>query len=244
MRVLVLICLAVATVAVCLCGKKLKYHQPILIGLAVALMVVAFGIIKRDRSHPDLSQTPIYERSVGYALGQAAAEAFPKGGELLVVRLRFDKPWARIKADGYVDGLQQGLRGTSLEIAGVEPESIFPGAYMGLDEPVIPLPELMGLLEEYPDVVGIISFCGFPGVKLGQLPEEVPPLFVAGTHTLRHGQWLQSGRAMAMVVGRPDVEGDVDLSGRTPLSEVFESINYLVTADNLKDVARAMRAPP
>jgi hypothetical protein len=184
---------------------------------------------------------PVYERSVGHALGQAAAAALPGGGELLVIRLRFDKSWAQKKADAYVEGLAQGLEGSSLTIAGVEPESVFPGSAGGMDDPDIPLPELMTLLEKYPDVVGVVSFCGFPKVSLGDLPEQVPPLFVAGTHSLRQANWILSGRVVAMVIGRPDVDGEVDLSPQRPLEDVFASLNYLVNKDNLRDIARTLR---
>jgi hypothetical protein len=235
----------VLVAGVAFCFRKSLQNQPLLVVLLIVLVLgVAARTMIRDRSHPELSRTPIYERSVGYALGQAAAQALPDGGELLVVRLRFDKPWAKIKADGYVDGLKEGLKGSRLKIAGVEPKSIFPGAYIGFDVPTIPREALMALLErEYSNVVGIVSFCGFPEGRLDDLPEDVPPLFVAGTHSLIHGNWLTTGRAAAMVVGRPDVQGEVDLSGRTPLPEVFDDLNYLVTADNLQDIVREMRSP-
>ena len=51
-------------------------------------------------------------------------------------------------------------------------QPLFPGASGGMDDPNIPLPALMELLEKYPDVVAVVSFCGFPDVLLNNLPEE------------------------------------------------------------------------
>lgn len=242
MNVLLVVCLVAVTGGAWAFRENLR-KQPALVAVLIGVVVLlAVGSLVKDQTHPDLKGAPVYERSVGYALGQAAVNAFPDGGEILVIRLRFDKSWAKAKADGYVAGLEQGLDGSGVKVAGVEPKSIFDGAYVGVDDPTIPMPELMALLRKYPDVDAVVSFCGFPDVSLKELPPEMPPLLVAGTHSLRHGKWLQQGKAIAMVITRPDVEGDVDLSKGRPLNEVFDDLNYLVTADNLTDIARQLRA--
>ena len=232
----------VALIGVLVNRKKIPNYGVVAGGLAgLALVLSLFRLTSGSQVHPDLRAPPVYELSVGHALGKAAVKAFPGGGDLLVIRLRFDKSWARDKADAYVEGLERGIEGSSLRNAGVEPESIFPGAAGGMDDPDIPMDDLLALLEQYPDVVAVVSFCGFPKVSLKDLPDHVPPLLVAGTHSFRHGRWLTSRRAVAMVMGRPDIEGDIDLSRKQPLEEVFASLNYLLTPDNVEEMAHKVR---
>ena len=166
MNLLLVVCLAAVAGGAWKFREPLR-KQPVVPGVLIVLVVgVALASLLKDTTHPDLKKAPVYERSVGYALGQAVANAFPDGGDVLVIRLRFDKSWAKAKADGYVAGLEQGLKGSGIKIAGVEPKSVFEGAYLGLDDPTIPMPELKTLLTEYPDVNAVVSFCGFPDVSL------------------------------------------------------------------------------
>lgn len=221
--------------------EKLEEYRWVVVAVTVVAVLLAARAVFKDNTHPDLLRTPVYERSVGHALGRAAVNAFPDGGKLLVIRMRYPKEWANRKADGYVDGLKKGLDGSKLRIAGIEPDQPLPEAVSGLDEPSIPMPKLLAYLETYPDIVGVVSFFGFPQVSLADLPESVPPLLVAGSHRFGHGKWVQSGRVVAMVAPRPDVEGELDLSEKRPLEDVFRSLCYLVTADNLMEIAVELR---
>lgn len=222
--------------------RSIPNYPVVAVALAGLAVLLALGRLAGGGGvHPSLREPPVYERSVGHALGQAAVAAFPDGGDLLVIRLRYEKAWARAKADAYVEGLEQGIKGSGLRIAGVEPEAVFPVAVGGMDEPSIPMADFMALLERYPGVVGVVSFCGFPLVSLEELPDSVPPLLVAGIHHLRHGRWILADRVVAMVVGRPDVWEDVDLSPKRPLEEVFASLSYLVTRENVHEIAGRLR---
>ena len=89
----------VALIGVLVNRKKIPNYGVVAGGLAgLALVLSLFRLTSGSQVHPDLRAPPVYELSVGHALGKAAVKAFPGGGDLLVIRLRFDKSWARAKA--------------------------------------------------------------------------------------------------------------------------------------------------
>ena len=86
MMTLLVIAILIALVLVLVYRKAVPNYQVVAGGLAAAALLVALGRLTSGSGvHPDLKAPPVYERSVGHALGQAAAKAFPNGGELLVI---------------------------------------------------------------------------------------------------------------------------------------------------------------
>jgi hypothetical protein len=206
----------------------------ILGALAIAVAVVRMTRVSREQAR---SPSNILARSMGYMLGRTAVEAFPDGGEVLVVQSHLNTPRFQVMHEAERAGLEQALKGSSLRVAAVEPANREEEGVSILEleaAMAIPYEDFQSYLRSYPDVLVIISFTGLPDIAIDELPEDAPGLLVYGTYDLEQcAPWLRGGKLLATVCYRPDADWAALPEPDDTEETAFNRWHVLVTPENL-----------
>lgn len=187
------------------------------------------------------------QEAIGYRVGRAVAEAFPQGGEVLVLLDDWsDVPPRQGRNAARWNGLRRALSTANLRAVLVAhaPASDAEADEMRLEWPQrgVPAARLRVWCAERPSAVAVASFVAVDAAALAAGNHGLPALFCAvvpeGADWRR---WLQRGEVRGVVLTRPDFRWE-DVAGENAGWErVFEACCIWASAETLRQLPAELR---
>ena len=222
-----------------------------LLGLLAVASLGSAAIVWRRPQQEVARQVARIERvheAIGFALGQAVAQTFPQGGDVLVLLpgLPANFPKSGMGAS-QVKGLQAGFGRVSLHAVpvGSPATSAAEAQEMQADWSLhgIPLAKINEWFVARRGAVAVVAFTVVGAGSQRPLPTQIPPLFASGSPILAAGSgdqnlwldWVRPGGLEAVVISPSGFDwGQAAAPGSLP--EVFQKCCEIVTPDNVAKV--------
>lgn len=215
--------------------------------LVVACLGMAVAVWLRPRREI-ARQVARFERvheAIGFELGRAVAQAFPQGGDVLVLLPGLPAKFPKSGVDAaQVKGLQAGFGRGNLHAVpvGYTPASADEAQEIQADWPRrgIPIEKINEWFAVRRGAVAVVAFTAVGTGPHRRLPTQIPPLFASGTPILGTGSgdhdlwldWVKPGGLEAVVVSASGFDlAAAAASGSLP--EVFHKCCELITPDNV-----------
>ena len=217
-------------------------------GLLLVLALASLGVVVAVWRRPQqevarrTSQIERVHEAIGFELGHAVAQAFPQGGEVLVLLPGLPGKFP----DGglgvaEVRGLRTGFGPANLRAipVGHSPASAEEAMEIQSDWPSRGVPfELIN--EWYAAQRGAVAVVAFTIVGTGprgRQPPQIPPLFLLGAPVMEANwlDWVKPGAVEAVVLNRSSFDWEAAASPSS-LTEVFQNCCELITPANVAAV--------
>ena len=223
-----------------------RAFNALLAALAVASLGSAVVVWQRPQREVarQIARIERVHEAIGFALGRAVAQAFPQGGDVLVLLpgLPVKFPKSGVGA-AQVKGLRAGFGRDNLHAVpvGYTPASADEAQEIQADWPLrgIPLEKVNEWFVARRGAVAVVAFT-VVGTGPHRLPAtQIPPLFASGTPILGTGtgdqalwlDWVKPGGLEAVVVS-PGFDW-ATAAAPSSLPEVFEKCCELITPANV-----------
>jgi len=215
--------------------------------LAVASLGAAVLVWRRPQQEVarQIAQMERVHEAIGFTLGRAVAQAFPQGGDVLVLLpgLPAKFPKSGVGA-AQVKGLQAGFGRDNLRAVpvGYAPASADEAREIQVDWPGrgVPFAKINEWFVARRGAVAVVAFT-MVGRGLHRQPQpQIPPLFLMGTPIMGMGSedrdlwldWVKPGGLEAVVVF-PAAFDWATAAAPNSLPEVFQNCCELITPDNI-----------
>ena len=216
-----------------------RVANPILYSLLVAIFLLLSGIFSRDCGRQSSDQGILdFGEVCGGKLGEHIAQAFPEGGEVLVLQLFRGKPagpgGSSPMAEAQIKGLKRGFGKTGLKsILGTLEGGVEILEVIRMGSGMIPEEMFLQALEQAPQAVAVVSCVGVP--VLQSLPENLPPIYLlSGADRGTCRSLLSSGVVSAGVFLKSGPDFKTKPNRGMSADEIFNLRYVLVTADALQ----------
>lgn len=172
--------------------------------------------------------------AVGWKFGQALAEQFPDGGELIVLVNNEDREAIVAMTAAQLEGLETGCRKAGFDLQVFRPAGNERAAFSHVPD----AKEIRRQVEQSPDAVAIVSFVRFPFA--GLKTETLPTVYLWDQYGSGYWKgWMKAGAVAAAAYPVQDFarRSNAQLQHGSP-EERFSSVYDLVTPATLSQDRR------